>query len=127
MSHLSRLRNWLVFALAVCSPMVRAQGRGDLAVPTPIPAGSTLVIGFLGGYERWDDEHRSVRRLVLKLRARQGIFAESISNHHEKVALHLILRALDTNRDGQLDEAERARARIVLFGQSWGEAATLNV
>ena len=93
-------------------------------VPTPIPPGSTLVIGFLGGYERWNDEHRSVRRLVLKLRARNGIFAESISNHNQKVALNLIRRALDTNRDGKLDAAERARARVILFGQSWGGAAT---
>lgn len=127
MSHLSSLRSWLVFAVAVCSPLVRAQRLEDLAVPAAIPTGSTLVIGFLGGYERWDDEHRSVRRLVLKLRAKESIFAESISNHNQKVALKLILRALDTNRDGELDESERASARIVLFGQSWGGAATLNV
>ena len=93
----------------------------------PIPPGTTLVIGFLGGYERWNNEHRSVRRLVLKLRARSGVFAESISNHNQKVALNLIRRALDTNRDGRLDAAERARARIILFGQSWGGAAVINI
>lgn len=107
--------------------MAHAQHLADLAVPTPIPPGSTLVIGFLGGYERWNDEHRSVRRLVLKLRQRNGLFAESISNHNQGVALRLIRRALDMNGDGKLDADEKARARVILFGQSWGGGATLKV
>ncbi len=117
----------LLLSAAIGSSVACAQRMADLAVPTPIPPGSTLIVGFLGGYERWDDEHRSVRRLVLKLRARNGIFAESISNHNQKLALAFIRRALDTNRDGKLDAAERARARVILFGQSWGGGATLNV
>ena len=127
MSRLPSHGSWLVFVVAVCCSLTRAQHLADLTVPTPIPPGSTLVVGFLGGYERWNDEHRSVRRLVLKLRARNGVFAESISNHNQKVAINLIRRALDSNRDGRLDAAERARARIILFGQSWGGAATINV
>jgi len=105
----------------------RAQRLSELDVPTSIPAGSTLVIGFLGGFERWNDEHRSVRRLVVKLRARRGVYSESISNHNQRIALKLICGALDTNGDGKLDDAERSRARIVLFGQSWGGGATLDV
>jgi len=116
----------MVTAAMGCA-IARAQRLADLAVPTPIPPGSTLVIGFLGGYERWNDEHRSVRRLVLKLRSRDGIFAESISNRNQRVALDLIHRALDTNGDGKLDAAERVRARVILFGQSWGGGATLNI
>ena len=116
----------MVTAAMGCA-IARAQRLADLAVPTPIPPGSTLVIGFLGGYERWNDEHRSVRRLVHKLRSRDGIFAESISNRNQRVALDLIHRALDTNGDGKLDAAERVRARVILFGQSWGGGATLNI
>ena len=117
----------LLLAAFLCISSAGAQRVADLDIQTPIPPGSTLIIGFLGGYERWNDQHRSVRRLVLKLRARNGIFAESISNHNQKTALNLIRRALDTNRDGQLDAAERARARVILFGQSWGGAATINI
>lgn len=87
--------------------------------------GSTLVIGFLGGYDGWNDEHRSVRRLVLKLRQQPGVYAESISNHRRGVALKFIRRALDTNHDGKLEPSEKAAARIVLFGQSWGGGATV--
>jgi pimeloyl-ACP methyl ester carboxylesterase len=97
----------------------------DLTTPTPLPPGAALVVGFLGGYESWNDPHRGVRQLVLRLRARPGVYAESISNHRRGVALTLIRRALDTNRNGRLDADERSRARVILFGQSWGGAAAI--
>lgn len=106
--------------------MLYAQRMADMTTPTPLPSGSTLVIGFLGGYDRWNDEHRSIRQLVLKLRHNPGVYAESISNHHRGLALKLIRRALDTNRDGKLEPRERAAVKIVLFGQSWGGAAAIS-
>lgn len=112
-------------AATLCCAVLRAQRFADLATPTPLPPGATLVIGFLGGYERWDDEHRSIRQLTLTLRKRPGVYAESISNHNRGVALKLIQRALDTNRNGRLDPEERARARVILYGQSWGGAAAI--
>lgn len=114
----------LLLAAASCTAAC-PQTLSDLKTATPIPAGSTLVIGFLGFYDGWKDEHRSVRRLVLKLRQRPGVYAESISNHHRRVAMRLIRRALDTNRDGKLEPEEKSRARIILFGQSWGGAAAV--
>ena len=83
------------------------------------------MIGFLGGYDRWDDSHRAVRQVVLKLRERPGVYADSISNHRRALALKLIREALDTNRDGKLDAQERANGRVILFGQSWGGAAAV--
>ncbi len=106
--------------------MLGAQQLSDLRTPAPIPSGSTVVIGFLGGYDRWNDEHRSIRQLTLRLRQLPGVYAESISNHHPAIALELIRRALDTNRNGRLDPEERARARIILYGQSWGGAAAID-
>ncbi len=102
-----------------------SQHFSQLATPAPLPPGSTLVIGFLGGYDLWDDPHRSVRRLILKLREQPGVYAESISNHRRALALQLIRRALDTNRNGRLDPEEKTDARIILFGQSWGGAAAI--
>lgn len=110
---------------AVCCAEAAAQRLSDLKTPTPLPPGSTLVIGFLGGYDRWSDEHRSVRRIILNMRNQPGVYAESVSNHHRRVALKLIRHALDTNRDGRLELEEKTTARIVLFGQSWGGAATI--
>lgn len=120
-----KVERWVVITAALCCPMLCAQRLSDLATPTPIPLGATLVIGFLGGYERWNDEHRSIRQLTLKLRKKPGVYAESISNHNSPIALKLIHRALDTNRNGKLDPDERARARIILYGQSWGGAAAI--
>jgi len=125
MSRSPGISSWFLLAAAVSSP-VAAQRLSDLAVPAPLPPQSTLVIGFLGGYERWDDEHRSVRRLALELRRQPRVFAESIENHNRKLALKLIRRALDANQNGKLDTHEKAAARIILYGQSWGGAAAID-
>jgi hypothetical protein len=106
-----------MFSILLIGPAI-AQRLSDVATPKPLPPGATIVIGFLGGFERWDDDHRSVRQLVLRLRERPGVYAESISNHHQKVALQLIRRALDVNRN---------HARVILFGQSWGGTAVVRV
>ena len=119
------MRSWVIVAAALCCSVLRAQRLADMATPTPLPPGATLVIGFLGGYEPWNDEHRSIRQLTLKLRKRPGVYAESIANHNRSVALKLIRRVLDTNRNGRLDPEERARARVILYGQSWGGAAAI--
>lgn len=81
------------------------------ATPQPLPPDSTLVIGFLGGFEPWNDEHRGVRKLVLKLRQEPGVYAESISNRNQGLALKLIRKTKP--------------ARVVLFGQSLGGAAVV--
>ena len=112
-------------AAVVLAVSLHAQRLKDFTTPTPMPAGSTLVVGFLGGFERWNDEDRSVRRVVLRLRERPGVFAESAGNHRRGAALKFIRRALDTDGDGELNRAECASARVVLFGQSLGGAAAV--
>jgi hypothetical protein len=125
--HGTRLLAWVALALFSV-----AQGRNqvfsDFTTPLPLTAGNTLVIGFLGGWERWDDGHRGVRKLALKLRAEvPGMCAETVSNHRQGLALALIRAALDRNHDGRLDPEERSRARIILYGQSMGGAAVVKV
>lgn len=116
----------IALCTVICSSFTcHAQRASQLSTPRPLPPGSTLVIGFLGGYDRWDDSHRAVRQLVLTLRERPGVYADSISNHRRALALKLIREALDTNRDGKLDAQERANGRVILFGQSWGGAAAV--
>ena len=33
----------------------------DFNTPTPLRGDQTLILGFLGGFEPWDDESRGVR------------------------------------------------------------------
>lgn len=118
-------RIWALLTILFGLRIAGAQRLSQLATPLRVPPGSALVVGFLGFYDRWDDEHRGVRKLVIRLRQRDGVFAESFSNHRRSVALAFIRQALDTNRDGHLDGSEKSQARIILFGQSWGGAAAL--
>lgn len=105
---------------------LHAQSSADLTVPRPMPPASVLVVGMMGGIERWNGSNRPVRQLVLDLRSK-GIYAESIEHRHKALTIKLIKQALDTNQDGKLDEQERAHARIILFGHSMGAASVVSV
>jgi hypothetical protein len=105
----------------------RGQEYADLTTHTPLAPGETLVIGFLGGRDSWNDDRRSVRKLALRLRAMNlpGVHIETFENTKRDLALRLVREAFDRNRDGALDEAERASARLLIYGQSFGGAAVV--
>jgi hypothetical protein len=114
----------VLVAAALLSP---GQSLRQLHTKTPLAPGETLVVGFMGGWERWNDPKRSVYQVAEHLRARPGVHAESLSNHRRRVARKLIEQALDTNRNGRLEPEEKQRAHIVLYGQSWGGAAVVKL
>lgn len=113
-------------ALLALAPL-QAQSIDQIALKPPLKPGETLVLGFLGGFEKWNNEHRGVRKLILKLRETPGLQAESFRNQRRKTARRFLLDALDSNRDGKLDPSEKSSARIILIGQSWGGAAIVQL
>jgi hypothetical protein len=119
----------LCLALAAGASSARAQRYQDFATLTPLKEGDTLVLGFMGGRESWDNEKRGVRKLALRLRAKglTGVHVETVENKRRRVALELIRNAFDRDRDGRLDERERASARLIVYGQSFGGAAVVKL
>jgi hypothetical protein len=115
----------LALLMAVTAATAAAQRLKDFDTPRPLPRGDTLVIGFLGGWERWNDPRRGVRQTALALRTIPRMHAETIGNHNRKRALQLIREGFDFNGNGRLDPHEARDARLVLYGQSMGGGAAV--
>jgi hypothetical protein len=88
-----------------------------------------IVVGFVGGFVHQDDVRHSEVQLARKLRAEHSdrLRIATFENWHRQAAHKAILRWLDTNEDGNLSEAEKRDARIVLYGHSWGGAAVISL
>ena len=97
--------------------------------PTPLSQNQILILGFMGGWQRWYKDNRRVRRLALKLRSMNDpdILVETVENKKRDLAIELIVNAFDRNRDGSLDQHERASARLIIYGQSFGGAAVVKL
>ena len=101
----------------------------DLTTPLPLARGETLVLGIVGGWERWDAEQRIVRRIALRIRDKhlKGVHVETVENHKLDLARQLIRKAFDFNKDGKLDRSEAADVHLVLFGQSLGGSSVVRL
>ena len=86
-----------------------------------------IVIGFVGGFARHDDQgHPEVQFAeYLRNRYRPDMYAEVFGNHDGRMALREVLRLLDADGKGNPSFTERQHARIVLYGHSWGAAETV--
>lgn len=78
---------------------------------------------------RHDEPHHDEVQLAERLRDEYPgrLKVQVFENRREDEALSMILRALDTNRDGKLSEAEKESARIILYGHSWGGSAVVEL
>lgn len=81
-----------------------------------------IVVGFLGGFVKHGDPKHPEVWFADYLRENYPsiLYAEVYSNHEDGKALGDVLRLLDTNCDGVLSAAEKANARIIVYGHSWG-------
>jgi hypothetical protein len=86
-----------------------------------------IVIGFVGGFARSDDQKHPEVQFAESLREhyRSDFHAEVFGNHHGRKALREVLRLLDTDGNGALSSAEKENARIIIYGHSWGAAETV--
>jgi len=97
------------------------------SAPSRVP--STIVIGFMGGMVRRDEPNRNEVQLAAKLRKEYShvAYVDTYENAHWKDARKKILTLLGADKDGKLSAEEKQRARIVLFGHSWGASAAVTL
>lgn len=110
----------------LASGVASGQRAKDVQLHRPVPDGARVAIGFLGALENWNDPHRAVRQLTLRLRER-GWEAESFSHRRLGLAKKLVVDALDRDRDGRISPEEAASSKVVIFGQSMGGGATVKL
>lgn len=125
------VRRLLLLSLlaSLLSASSKIQEFSDFTTPLPIPRGDVLIIGFVGGWERWDNEERGVRKTALELRAQypRGVHVETVENHKFHLGRELIRRAFDWNGNGVLDLDECRDARVIFYGQSLGGSSTVRM
>ena len=91
------------------------------------PVSPAIVMGFVGGYVNHDNPVHAEVQLAAHLRQEypSGVHVEAFENHRGQQAEREILSLLDTNHDGSLSPAEKQRARIILYGHSWGASQSI--
>jgi hypothetical protein len=119
----------LAAGLLIAGPLAAEKKvkRSDLTTPAPLPRGSLLVVGLLGGWEDWDNPKRSVRKVALALREKSipGVYVETAGNHSRKLVRGFVLDALDRDRDRKISADEARASELILYGQSFGAAGAV--
>jgi hypothetical protein len=124
MRSLSAIRN-LIVACVLVAAAIPARALDALPARPVTPA--NIVIGFVGGFVGHDNPHHGpvVVAQRIRLALPKDTYVRVFENRRRKRAYDVVLRLLDTDRDGTLSSEEKARAHIVLFGQSWGASAAV--
>jgi hypothetical protein len=99
----------------------------DAAVEDSASTRRVIVIGFVGGFARPDDQGHPEVQFAEYLRDlyRPDVHAEVFGNHDGKKALHEVLRLLDSDGNGNPSSTEREHAKIIIYGHSWGATETV--
>lgn len=114
-----------LFALGLGTVPSYAQAQNASTSASP----PVIVIGLVGGYVRHDNMVHNEVQLAAQLRKDfpSAAHVEMFENHRATSAHERILQLLDANHDGRLSAEERKRARIILYGHSWGASETVNL
>ena len=120
-------RLWLT-AVAFCVLSIPQLSAADGAVGSlSSPKPSFIVVGFTGGFVRHDNPHHGPVQLATRLRQQfsKDAYVQVFENRHRRSAFRTITRLLDTDHDGSLSQDEKTRAKVILFGHSWGASAVV--
>ena len=104
-----------------------AQSYVHFSTPTPLRDQETLILGFMGGRDSWQNTEVGVGRMAQRMRDHRvpGLHVETVENRKRDLAVRLVRESLDLDGDGRLQKAESSNARIIIYGQSFGGAAVV--
>ncbi|HEY3835133.1 MAG TPA: hypothetical protein VGL72_01110 [Bryobacteraceae bacterium] len=91
----------------------------DFTTPLPLKPGDTLILGIVGGWERWDAPQRGVRKTALQLRDLKlpGVYIETVENHKLDLGEELVAKAFPHDPVHNV--------RVILYGHSLGGMAAI--
>lgn len=117
----------LLLGVSLLVPPALADGNGAVTIVNN--TSPTMVFGFLGGFVGRNDSRHPGVKFVRRLHQEypSGVEAAVFENRRYREAYKIIRERLDVNHDGTISDAEKQPARIVLFGNSWGGAAVVNL
>lgn len=126
MQRFTRVRLLIIFLAMFAVPASFAIAE-SVAIAHSQETPSTIVVGFVGGFVRHNNPHHGPVQFAHRLQqtASKSVYVQVFENRHRSTAYNTIVRLLDRNRDGILSPDEKAQARIVLYGQSWGATAVV--
>jgi hypothetical protein len=120
----------VAFGVSASSPAGRSPSKNRNSPSTTEAAEArppAIVVGFVGGFVRHDNQVHSEVQLAARLRQAypSGVDIETFESYRKENARKKILSLLDANHDGTLSSAEKQNARVILYGHSWGGSETV--
>jgi hypothetical protein len=111
------------------SDLSLASSSSSAVLPSSQTKATNVVVGFLGGFVRHDERHHPEVQLISDLRQEYSneVYVGLFENRKVDVAYSTILKLLSTKEGDALSEDQKRRARIVLFGHSWGASAVVSL
>lgn len=105
---------------------VQAQSVPAAVAGTTPPA---IVIGFVGGFVGRDNLAHAEVQLAASLRTAfpVGVHVETFESYRGKRARRKVMALLDTDLNGTLSHDEKQKARIIVYGHSWGGSEAVNL
>jgi hypothetical protein len=122
--------------LLVSAQTIAAHKPFATPAPTSAAAGTessfetpAMVIGFTGGFVRHDDMVHGPVQFAERLRRDlpAGTYVQMFENRRGEQAHAEILRRLNAGHGGSASPEEKQRARIVLYGHSWGATQAIHL
>ncbi len=120
-------RGWVVMLATLVATTPQISRAVDSVRPAAPAAPSNIVIGFVGGWVAHDNPIHGPVQLGQQIERSlaKDTYVQVFENRRRKQAYATVMRLLDTDGDGVLSTEERSRARIILFGHSWGASAAV--